>query len=321
MTGPTDRTPLVAVRLPLDPGPALDPFELAGQTGIVFQSAQRLLVGLGVALALPLPHGLASPDELDRVAERLASVDCDDRVDAATSGVLAFGTLPFDRAASGSLVVPEIVYAVEASGVEWVTVVATDPDDLPEQSLGLRRWLGDRAARRNGARLPSGSGRSPHSLANAGPVVTPRLSDASFEAMVSDVLSSIGSGDVAKVVVARQVDVTMREAIDVAALLHRWHRLEPSCSVFSMPTPDGQLVGASPELLVERDGLRVRSRPLAGTTDRADESHGVLPRELLASAKDSAEHRMVVDAIGEALRPLCAVLEVRSCPTWSTCTT
>ena len=203
---------------------------------------------------------------------------------------------------------------MEASGVEWVTVVATDPDDLPEQSLGLRRWLGDRAARRNGARLPSGSGRSPHSLANAGPVVTPRLSDASFEAMVSDARRGHRPGDVAKVVVARQVDVTMREAIDVAALLRRWHRLEPTCSVFSMPTPDGQFVGASPELLVERDGLRVRSRPLAGTTDRADESHGVLPRELLASAKDSAEHRMVVDAIGEALRPLCAVLEVPVMP-------
>jgi menaquinone-specific isochorismate synthase len=79
-----------------------------------------------------------------------------------------------------------------------------------------------------------------------------------------------------------------------------------------MPTPTGQLVGASPELLVEREGRRVRSRPLAGTTDR--ESSGVLPRELLASAKDSAEHRMVVEAIGEALAPLCVALDVPSRP-------
>ena len=106
----------------------------------------------------------------------------------------------------------------------------------------------------------------------------------------------------------------MGEAIDVVALLHRWHRLEPTCSVFSLPTPDGQLVGASPELLVERSGRRVHSRPLAGTTDRANESDGVLPRELLASVKDSAEHRMVVEAIGGALGPLCSQLDVPARP-------
>jgi len=108
--------------------------------------------------------------------------------------------------------------------------------------------------------------------------------------------------------------VRMGEAIDVVPLLRRWRRLEPSCSVFSMPTPAGQLVGASPELLVERVGQQVRSRPLAGTTDRAGESSGILPRELLASAKDSAEHGMVVRAIVGALAPLCETLEVPSHP-------
>ena len=67
-------------------------------------------MGLGVALPSPSPTDWPRPASSTAVAERLASVDCDDRVDAATSGVLAFGTLPFDRAAPGSLVVPEIVY-------------------------------------------------------------------------------------------------------------------------------------------------------------------------------------------------------------------
>ena len=73
-------------------------------------------------------------------------------------------------------------------------------------------------------------------------------------------------------------------------------------------------MGASPELLVERSGRRVRSRPLAGTTDRANESDGVLPRELLSSVKDSAEHRLVVEAIGGALGPLCSQLDVPARP-------
>ena len=76
--------------------------------------------------------------------------------------------------------------------------------------------------------------------------------------------------------------------------------------MFSVPTPDGQFVGASPELLVERTGPPVLSRPLAGTTDRVHAGAGLLPRELLGSAKDAEEHRLVVDAIAEALAPLCS---------------
>jgi menaquinone-specific isochorismate synthase len=307
---------LVAVRRPLGPGPALDPFKLAGPTGIVFQSAQRIMVGLGTALALPLPHGLTSPVEIAALTGRLASIECDDEYDPDTSGVVAFGTLPFDRTAAGVLVVPEIVYAVEASGAEWLTVVAPDPADLPVAATDLRAWLRREAGLRSaGGPVAAGSGGGPPRGPSLGePLVTPRLSDDSFEAMVAEAVAAVRSGDVAKVVVARQVDVRMREAIDVVSLLRRWHRLEPSCSVFSMPTPTGQLVGASPELLVEREGRRVRSRPLAGTTDRAGESNGILPRELLASSKDSTEHRMVVEAIGEALTPLCEVLDVPSRP-------
>ena len=140
------------------------------------------------------------------------------------------------------------------------------------------------------------------------------MADDSFEATVADAVSAVRSGDVAKVVVARQVDVRMGEPIDVADLLRRWHRLEPTASFFSMPTTRGQLVGASPELLVERSGARVRSRPLAGTTDRTHKPTSVLPRELLASSKDSAEHRLVVEAIDRALRPLSDDLRVPDQP-------
>ena len=140
-----------------------------------------------------------------------------------------------------------------------------------------------------------------------------RTSDGSFQTMVAESVRAVESGEVAKVVVARHVDVRMGEPIDLVALLRRWHRMEPTCSVFSMPTPDGHLVGASPELLVERSGLGVRSRPLAGTTDRAGGT-GASSRELLASTKDSAEHRMVVEAIAGALAPLCSELDVPAHP-------
>ncbi len=45
---------------------------------------------------------------------------------------------------------------------------------------------------------------------------------------------------------------------------------EPTCTVFSMPVPDGTFFGASPELLVARHGRRVTCHPLAGTVARGD---------------------------------------------------
>ena len=299
---------MAAVRLPLDPGPPVDPFALAGSTGIVFRTAERTLVGLGRSFTLALPHGLERAPDVDGLTRALAAVDCDDRFDPATSGVVAFGALPFDRSRPGTLVVPEILYGAEASGAEWVTVLAADRSELPTGSTGLRSWLvahsADPAEASPGVRRPPGRG----------PAIVPRTTDASFEGMVAESVLAVESGQVAKVVVSRQVDVRMDEPIDVAALLRRWRRIEPTASFFSMPTSMGRLVGASPELLVERDGSAVRSRPLAGTTDRTHEATSVLPRELLASTKDSAEHRLVVDAIGDVLAPLCSDLDVPARP-------
>lgn len=133
--------------------------------------------------------------------------------------------------------------------------------------------------------------------------------------MVAEALRSIDRGEVTKVVLSRQVDVTMGHAVVVADLLRRWHRLEPNCTVFSVPTPDGQFVGASPELLVERTGLQFRSRPLAGTARRSvSDSGGATPGALLESSKDGNEHRLVVEEIDRALRPISTRLSVPDHP-------
>jgi menaquinone-specific isochorismate synthase len=296
----------VAIRHPLDLGPPIDPFELAGPSGILFEDRGRILVGLGRALRLALPDGLDGTGDIDAVTSRLAAVDCDDRFDTDTAGVMAFGALPFERPAAGALILPELIYGLESDGREWVTVVAADRDDLPPDATGLRARLL--------ARIPPSTAGADGGGAAVGVTISPRSTDDAFEAVVADGVRAIAAGEVAKVVVARQVDVQMGRSIDIGALLRGWHDLEPNCAVFSLPTPDGQFVGASPELLVERIGHRVLSRPLAGTTDRVHAVAGPLPRELLASTKDVAEHRLVVEGIGEILGPLCAELTVPSRP-------
>ncbi len=314
MNRPAD---VAAVRWPLEPGPAIDPFALAGSDGIVFVSEGRVLVGLGRAAVVSLPHGLDVPADLEAAARALASVPCDDRVGPAI-GVMAFGALPFDRSAPAALTVPEVVFGVEPSGRQWVTVATADRSRLPTRPEGLRAWL-----------RPHGGPASDRK--SSPPRVMPLSTEDSFEAMVDDALAAIHRGELSKVVLARQVEVTTDDTIDIAGLLRRWHRLEPNCTVFSLPDADGQFVGASPELLVERSGLRVLSRPLAGTTDRTAGASGggaargtgtpsgaadasPFPAELLRSQKDATEHRLVVEAIAGRLGPLCTTLEVPDSP-------
>ncbi len=309
MTGPS--RPTAAVRFPLDPtGPPIDPFALAGATGVLFHAEGRVLVGLGTALTLGLPSGLDSVSDIRRAGEALASLPCDDRFDADSSGVIGFAALPFERSAPASLVVPEVIFGSEADGRQWVTVVAAGRAALPSSPVGLRSWL----VGGTGPKRPDRPDR-PEAGADPAPRIRPRSPDASFLAMVAEALAAIGRGQLVKVVLARQVDVTMPTPVDVPALLHRWHRLEPNCAIFSVPTPDGQFVGASPELLVERSGTGVRSRPLAGTAERfAGSGASLLPGRLLESHKDATEHRLVVEAIEATLGDLCSELTAPSQP-------
>src|SRR5664280_1214818 len=315
---------LVATRFPLDPGPAIDPFTLAGSSGIVVHTENRVLVGLGTALTIPLGSGLDSDVDIDRVAELLASIECSDHLDTgdgpeggrspagAGHAVVAFGALPFDRSAPTSLVVPEVLYSSDHEGGEWVTVVGTDRAVLPATGAGLRSQI-------LGGKLLGGLylGEQRDALDRPGlpEQIHPLASDDDFCAMVARAIAAIDKGELVKVVLARHVDVIMSKAIRVDDLLRRWSRLEPNCTIFSLPTAEGQFVGASPELLVERSGTDIHSRPLAGTTDRFRGDGGsALPVELLESAKDSAEHRLVVDAIERALRPLTSTLDVPTEP-------
>ncbi|MEO8677261.1 MAG: anthranilate synthase component I family protein, partial [Casimicrobiaceae bacterium] len=73
--------------------------------------------------------------------------------------------------------------------------------------------------------------------------------------------------------------------------------LNPSPYMFYYDFGDFHVVGASPEILVRKEGATVTLRPIAGTRPRgatrdADEK---LAQELLADPKEIAEHVMLVD--------------------------
>jgi len=73
--------------------------------------------------------------------------------------------------------------------------------------------------------------------------------------------------------------------------------VNPSPYMFYLDLQDLQVVGASPEMLVQAEGRRVRTRPIAGTRPRGEspDEDDRLAAELLADEKERAEHVMLVD--------------------------
>jgi len=306
---------LRATSLLLDDGPPIDPFSLAGPSGIIIATEEMTLVGLGTALSIPLPGGLEDGDGVAGVQQRLAAIDTDDRVRRPGSGVLAFGSLPFDRVMPGTLLVPELLYGRSADGAEWLTVVTDGPG--PTSSAGWRAELLARSS------VPADLATSP-----TPPSITPLASDRSFVEAVDRAVGNIRRGELRKVVLARQIELTFDTPVDIAALVRRWRDVEPTATVFSMPVDGAQFVGASPELLVARSGSSVRCRPLAGTSSRRREASSGIDQapapqsaplsaphyDLRTSTKDNSEHHLVVEAIADALGPLCTHLDVPSSP-------
>jgi menaquinone-specific isochorismate synthase len=291
--------PLTATRRRLPPGTEIDPWALAGATGILFDAGDRLLVGIGSALVIPLETGLDSPADLDRVRRTLAAVVGDDEAGGSGSPVLAFGALPFDRSEGTALVVPEVIYERRTDGEQWVTVVGRAFAGAPGDELAL----GHRD--RSTPAIEPGDVDAGPPLRGAG--VHELSSEDEFLDIVGEAVAAIDRNELTKVVLARQVDVDFEPPIDIPSLLHRWRSMEPNCTVFSMPTPKGQFVGASPELLIERHGDRVHSRPLAGTTGLMSDADAA---EFRSSTKESLEHRLVAEAIGTALTPLCSEVDL-----------
>lgn len=305
---------LRGVRLALEADAAIDPFSLAGDDGRLLRSRRLTLVGLGCVAVLSLPEGLEDRAALDRVVQRLASIECDDALgatdrDGLPAPVVAFGALPFDRGDPATFVVPELTVGWNDDGRVWCTVLATDGGDLPRSPRELTERLAARLAGLEVTR--SGPDQRRHAIET----LAPRTTDDEFERAVAEAIAAIDAGELTKVVLARQVDVAMTDPVEVPGLLGRWSEIEPACTVFSAPVDGGQFVGASPELLVERSGDRVRSRPLAGTTgSRPGDDPDLSSAALFDSEKDVAEHRLVVETIAGALGPLSRDLDAPSRP-------
>ena len=125
-----------------------------------------------------------------------------------------------------------------------------------------------------------------------------------FTAAVSEAVSRISSGELEKVVLARDlVGVAPRE-FDLRPVLGRLSRQYPTCWVYSV---DGTF-GASPELLVRVAHGQISARVLAGTAGRGTDPgiDQAIGTALSSSHKNIEEHRFAVESLVAALEPFCS---------------
>jgi isochorismate synthase len=255
-----------------DPDLDLDAF--AGSDGVLHVRDGAGLAGRGVAARVPSGDARAF----------LASIAVDDTVRRPGSGPVLVGSIPFDTRAPHDFILPRAAVVRDPDGSAWATIVEGPGDDDA-------RFVPPRTAR-----LLPGSFE-----------VGPGVGIDHYLAAVTAARDAAIRGDIVKAVIARDLVVRCSEPIDVAALISRLKASFGSSYRFSI---DG-LVGASPELLVSVDGLRIASHPLAGTVPRTGDAatDEVLAAGLVASAKNQAEHRVVIDAVHDALLPHCSYLD------------
>lgn len=146
-------------------------------------------------------------------------------------------------------------------------------------------------------------------------------SPSAFRAAVARAVERIGAGEFDKIVLSRSLHLAASGAEEAGNLLARL-RADALATVFSVPLPGAarRLIGATPELLLERRGRQAFSHPLAGSARRSAEPQAdrAAAAALLASDKDRREHRMAAEMVLDTLAPWCreiAADEIRAVPT------
>ncbi len=212
--------------------------------------------------------------------ELAATADVDDAVGLPGTGLVGFGALAFDdaSASASSIIVPSAIVG-RRGGRSWLTRIQDSRFDLSAAEFTPTPYG------------PFWSGTlGPGSLAPEG-----------YQDAVRGALAAISSGEVSKVVLARDLVGTIPAGADLRRLARALSSEYPDTWTYAV---DG-IIGASPETLATVAAGTVTARVLAGTASRGGDADAdaAASVRLATSAKDLDEHRYAVHSVLESLRP------------------
>jgi menaquinone-specific isochorismate synthase len=304
----------VAISEDADPSEIVCASRRPGECWFLLEQPDRgraSLAGLGQVALLDARGDQRFSSVAERWRALAAAAVSDPAEEASGCGPVALGGFAF--AAEGgaaphwqgfdpaSLLVPEVaITRREREGrvsVRLTLAALAAPDDLPEQLLArLRVRMQELRAGALALLDPAPTGRFQ---------IVSAMPPEHYEEAVARASELIAAGELSKVVLAREVQVHAPRPYDPAAIYGVLRAEFPSCFVFCVGRGDAALVAASPELLVRREGHRVSTLALAGSSrrsaDPAVDDH--LGEQLLRDHSYREEHAIVARRIEQTLRP------------------
>ena len=211
-------------------------------------------------LPSPPPNRQTIPDALFVITGVMVIVD-----NLRSQARLVIGMPVPERATRETL---ERAYADGVAAIESVAARLREPSPLTPLEL------------QEGAALPTG---------------TSAYARERFLADVERIREYIAAGDAFQVLLSRRITVPLD--FSTSDLYRAIRAINPSPYMFHLVLDGVELVGSSPELLVRVSEGAVTVRPIAGTRKRGATAaeDAALEAELLADAKERAEHLMLVD--------------------------
>ncbi|MBM3731301.1 MAG: isochorismate synthase [Actinobacteria bacterium] len=218
--------------------------------------------------------------------QKLAEFTIQNNVHGIGTGPILFTSFAFDPRETSELIIPKIIIG-QRNGKSWIT------------------WIGDQK-QPDIKKIEISSQSGEITWANG------TVEEEKWRNQVSKAINAIKSGQLEKVVLARDLKANSSTKIDINNLLQKLEIEYPSTWVFLV---DG-LVGATPELLVRLNKSLITSRVLAGTIQKTgnEDRDLALAASLAKSSKDLEEHEYAVKSVADSLAPFCSSTNVPESP-------
>ena len=262
--------------------------DLFGSNSSAFIYEKQGLIGWGEEHRLETtgPNRVLELDSLWK--DLVAQAEIADEVNLSGSGLISFGSIAFsDQSKTTSvLVIPKVVVGIQGETL-WLTTISIDETE----ALKLINLDSNFTA----VSFEPG-----------------QISTEQYLLNVEKGLEIIASGQVEKVVLARDLSASVSTDFNINPALRKLEKKFDSCYIYSV----AGMFGASPELLVKVSHSEFSARVLAGTAGRGTDP-GVdqaIGSALVESPKNRAEHKFAIDSLVAALSEFTKEITVDSEP-------
>jgi menaquinone-specific isochorismate synthase len=206
------------------------------------------------------------------------------------TGPVLFTSFSFSPDDESVLVIPNVVVGSKKDKT-WITWIGSEQQPILNTSPNFA----------TNTQIPASNHNNSESLA-----------ESEWKDKVSTAVQRIKDGELAKVVLARDITYRSESEIDPRPILRNLASEYPTTWTYCVD----RFVGATPELLLRLSRGMLTSRVLAGTISKTgdDSKDLALAASLARSSKDLAEHEYAVRSVAEAIEPFCTSINVPDAP-------